>query len=113
MWSQIDYTNCLSIELDRLFRKFKKYFLGYGNENYEQLIDELNAKIKAYKFKNGEGESVVRFLAENNQNLIDSKIYFNQDNYQKILIKLLNLFDYLIESHDIIYNLEVIVISYF
>lgn len=107
VWSPIDYSNCLSIDFERLFRKASNFFLGYGNGSYERLIDEIVAKIRVYSFKTGEGEVVVRLLEENNRNLFRNRAHFESEEYERVLIKLLDILSYLLDSKQAIYNLMV------
>lgn len=107
VWSPIDYSNCLAIDLERLFRRAANYFLGYGNASYERLVDEIIAKIKVHTLKAGEGEAVVRLLEENNRNLFRTRAYFDPEEYERVLAKLLELLSYLLDSKQAIRTMRV------
>lgn len=106
-WSPIDYSGCLSVDFERLFRRASNFFLGYGDSSYERLIDEIVAKIRAYPFRTGEGEAVVKQLEENNRNLFRNRAHFDPEEYERVLTKLLDLLSYLLDSKQAIYNLMV------
>lgn len=105
-WSEIDYSNCKSIEFSRLFQKLNNYFLGYGSRSYEDLVDELMSRIVNYKFKNGEADVILRFIDEHLLKLTNYKVYFRHAEYQKVLMKLLNILSHLLEANHNIYRLE-------
>ena len=107
-WSPVDYSDCLSVDFERLFRRASNFFLGYSNSSYERLIEEIVAKIKVHPFKTGEGEAVVKLLEENNRNLFRNRAHFNAAEYERVLTKLLDMLSYLLDSKQAIYNLMVI-----
>ena len=107
VWSPIDYSNCLSSDFGRLFRRTSNFFLGYGNSSYESLIDEIIAKIKTYTFRTGEGEVIVRLLEENNRNLFRNRAHFDPEEYERVLGKLLDISSHLLDSKQAIYSMMV------